>query len=204
AGFPLPAEAQPADTVRVVLTLGGAAVEQRLAPEGDDVRAWALRLPGQTLDIYEVVREGERLLDATLTKGERAYEFAVTSGAPVVIRYSVEGGRDRIPIFVAGGIAELTVAGSVEEPWLVRLDGPASTLETIDLATSLPRLAPAPDEGLEASLSSLPSLVRLSTSGAVSFARIADAVALLLIALGAAWAWRTARIEPSRRVEVRE
>lgn len=182
--------AQAADTVTLALSGDEVVVEQRLAAEGGQVRAFAIRLPGQSLDVLDVVREGERLLDARLTWTERAYVFAVESGAPVVIRYALTGGLDRLPLFVSGGRREVTVARDVELPVQIRLTGSARTLSSIELATSLPRFRPAEDGALEAALSSVPALVRLSPGGATSFSRLADAAAIGLILLGLGWALR--------------
>ena len=63
----------------------------------------------------------------------------------------------------------------------------------IDTDTSLPRLASVGDGAWEVRLSSVPSFVRLAPPGLLSFARVADLIALVLILAGAVWTWRTAR-----------
>jgi len=184
---------QATDTVRVTLEGARAVVEVRVPNLDDAVEAFAIRFRDQRVEVTDVLREGEALLDATLTREEGALRFAVTSGAPVTIRYDVRGPLRRIPLFVPGGRAELTVARGVEEPFLVRVDGDAGALAAIDTRTSMPRFTRLPDGSLEVRLSSLPSFLRLSRGGPFSFARIADALALALIALGAALSFRRMR-----------
>lgn len=180
--------AQAIDTVHVRLTPDGAEVTQRLLPEGASIGAFAIRFDDQELQVLEVVREGESLLDATLTPTAGAYALDVASGAPIRVRYALSGQTDRIPLFVAGGRAELTVARGVEAPYMVQIRGSAERLAAIDLRTSLPRFEANGSGVLEARLSSIPSLVRLSSTGAFTFTRIADLMALLLIGAGVIWA----------------
>lgn len=185
--------AQDVDTVRVSLSPDRAVVELRIPNVGEVVEAHAMRFPGQTVDVTEVVREGQALLDALLTREDGALRFRVMSGAPIVVRYEVTGATERIPLFVPGGGAELTVAGEVEESVLVRVDGDPDALSRIDTDTSVPRFTRRPDGTLEAPLTSLPSFVRLSPGGPFSFPRIADALALVLIAIGVVLAVRKLR-----------
>lgn len=195
-GTPRPAPAQdaPIDTVSIVLEDGGAIVRLRIPSDGERIMVAVPRLsPQQELDVTEVVREGEALLDATLTDEGDSYRFEVESGAPVVITYRVMGATERIPLFVPGGLAELTVASEFEEPYLIRITGPPDRLEAIDTAISLPRLERVSDGLLEARLSSLPSFVRLTDRDPFAFGRIADLLALAVILLGAAWAWHRLR-----------
>lgn len=186
--------AQTTDTVLVTLADGEARVRQRLTPEGEDIHAFAMRFEGQDLVITEVFREGESLLDASLVPAERAYRLDVVSGAPITVEYTLSGDVTRIPLFVSGGRAELTVVRDIEAPFLVRLAGEPATLSAVDLPTSLPRFEIAADGSLEVALSSLPALVRLSGGGAFSFTRVADMVVLALILAGAIWTWRNARV----------
>ena len=172
-----------------MLVDGGAEVTQRLMPEGESIGAYAIRFDGQALKVLDVVREGQSLLDATLTPTSGAYELDVVSGAPVRVRFSITGDAERIPLFVAGGSAELTVARGVEAPYLLRIQGPRERLAAIDLETSLPRFEVNGSGVLDARLSSIPSLIRLSPRGAFTFTRIADIVALVLILSGALWAF---------------
>lgn len=181
------------DTVRIALDADGATVRHRIPNLGDRVTAWALRVPGQTLDVTGVVREGEALLEAELIGDVDAYRFDVESGAPIVITYRLAGRLERLPLFVPGGEARLTVAREFEEPHLVRITGPADRLDAIDTRTSLPRLERVSDDALEARLSSLPSFVRLVGRGPFTFGRTADAIALALILLGVWYAWRRMR-----------
>jgi len=185
--------AQTVDTVHVALEGDRAVVEVRVPNLGEDVEAFALRFPDQLIEVRSVLREGEALLDAALTREDGALRFVVTSGAPVTLRYEVSGRLARVPLFVPGGGAELTVAREVEEPFLVRVTGDAATLGTIDTGTSMPRFTRLPDGTLEVRLSSLPSFLRLSRGGPFSFSRIADALALGLIALGSWVALRKMR-----------
>jgi len=180
--------AQTIDTIHVLLSDGGAEVRQRLVPEFESIGAFAFAAEEQDLRILEVVREGEDLLDATLTRTSGVYKLDVASGAPIRIRYTVSGASERIPLFVSGGRAELTVARGVEVPYLLRLEGSPQRLAAIDLDTSLPRFESNQPGILEAHLSSLPSFVRLSSRGAFTFARVADLVALALILSGVVWA----------------
>jgi len=202
------ARPQSVDTVRVELTADAAIVFQRIPNADDLVEAVAIRIPGQSIHVTDVVAGGEALLDATLTAEDGALRFAVASGVPVTLRYEVTGPQERIPLFVSGGGAVLTVARGVEHPHLIEVSGLESRVETIDPETSMPRFERAArteggqggqrEEGaaggaLEVRLSSLPSFVRLSHGGALSFARLADAAALALILLGAIVAYRRLR-----------
>jgi len=184
---------QSIDTVRVELTADAAIVEQRIPNAEDLVEAFAIRISGQSIEVTDVVAEGESLLDAMLTAEDGAMRFAVASGAPVTVRYRVTGPHERIPLFVPGGGAVLTVARGVELPYLIRVTGIEAQLSPIDTETSMPRFVPSAGGTLEARLSSLPAFVRLSHGGALSFARLADAVALALIVLGAIVAYRRLR-----------
>lgn len=190
---PAPAQDEAVDTVSIALARTEALVRHRIPNLGDRVVALALRVPGQRLDVTGVIREGEALLDATLVEEEGAYRFEVESGAPIVVSYRVTGDLERIPLFVPGVSAELTVAREFLEPYLIRVTGDPARLDEIDTGIGLPRLDPAPDGALEARLSSLPSFVRLSRGGAFAFGRIADLLALGAILLGAVWAWRRLR-----------
>jgi hypothetical protein len=192
---------QAVDTVRVTLEPERAVVEVRVPNLGDVVEAFALRFPDQRVEVTDVLREGEALLDATLTREEGALRFAVTSGAPVTVRYDVRGPLRRIPLFVPGGRAELTVARGVEEPFMVRVTGDSAALAAIDTRTSMPRFTRLADGALEVRLSSLPSFLRLSRGGPFSFSRIADALALALIALGAAISFRRLRRRGAARAD---
>lgn len=196
--LPGPASGQEGaiDTVSITLEDTAAIVRQRIPNVGDRVVALALRHPGQRVDVTGVVREGEALLDATFTEEGDAYRFEVESGAPIVITYQVSGALGRIPLFVPGGIAELTVAEEFEEPYVIRVSGSRERLDEIDTAISLPRLDRVSDGLLEARLSSLPSFVRLSEGGPFAFGRVADVVALAAILLGAWWVWH--RLRPRR------
>lgn len=186
----VPAAAQTTDTITVRLAGEGALVTQRLEPIEGEVRAIAIRIEGQLLDILEVVREGESLLDATLEAEGPAYGFRVESGAPVVLEYLVSGATERVPFFVASGEAELTVADGAETPYLIRIEGEPGRLDEIDAGTSLPRFRRTADGALEVAVSSIPSFARLPEAGGLSFTRLADLVAVSLILLGALWAWR--------------
>lgn len=183
----------PIDTVWVELTDAGAIVEQRISNTDDLVEAFAIRITGQTIEVTDVAREGEVLLDATLTVEDGALRFAVVSGAPVTVRYEVTGSAERIPLFVPGGRAVVTVVRGVEQPFLIRLSGPEARISAIDTDTSMPRFARADGGALEVRLSSLPAFLRLSPGGALSFARLADALAVALIVLGATLAFRRLR-----------
>lgn len=187
---PLSAAAQTTDTITVRVGPEGALVTQRLEPIGGEVRAVAIRIEGQLLDVREVVREGESLLDAVLEPGRAAYGFHVESGAPVVLEYFVSGATERIPFFVASGEAELTVAEGAETPYMIRIEGEPGRLDAIDAGTSLPRFRRTADGALEVAVSSVPSFARLPEAGGLSFTRLADLVAVSLILLGALWAWR--------------
>jgi hypothetical protein len=180
------------DTVSITMDGTGANVEQGIPSALGVIEAYAIRLPGQTLTVTEVVAEGGRL-DPSLFDADGAVRIGVASLADVVLRYRIEGALERIPLFVSGGGAVVTVAHGLEEPYLIRLTAAAETLREIDTDTSMPRFVRTADGGLEARLSSLPSFVRLSSGGPFSFARIADAVALLMILGGAAFAFRRLR-----------
>jgi len=195
-----PAVPQAVDTARIRLEPDEAIVELRIPNTGGRVEAVAMALPGQTLAVLEVVREGVALLDATLTVSDQIYRFVVDSGAPVSVRYRITGGLDRIPLFVPSGGAELTVVREVVESHLVRLTGDAEWLDRIETETSMPRFERT-ETGLEVRLSSLPSFVRLSAGGPGSFARLADAFALLLVVAAAGFAYR--RLAPRLRDRAR-
>ncbi len=196
-----PAAAQTTDTVFIRLDADGAAhVRQGLEPEGGEVRAFAIRIEHQTLSVAETARAGDLLPvpGAALTPVDGAYRIDAVSDAPVVVSYTVRnpvrGRLDRIPLFVAGREAEETVVQEVTAPWLIRLEGDPDVLDALDLSTTLPRFVPAGDGVVMATLSSVPGLLRLSRGGALSFARLADAVVLALLLVGAIWTWRNARV----------
>jgi len=193
--FPRSASAQEeaVDTVSIALEGTEAIVRHRIPNLGDRVVALAIRVPGQSIEVRDVVREGRALLDAALSEEPDAYRFEVESGAPIVLAYRVSGELGRIPLFVPAGRAELTVAREFEEPYLIRVTGEPARLDEIDTATSLPRFERLNEGVLEARLSSLPSFVRLSGGGLLSFGRVADLLALAVILLGAWWAWRRLR-----------
>lgn len=184
------------DTVSIALEGTGAVVRHRIPTLDDRVAALALRVPGQRVEVTGLVREGEALLDASLTEEEGAYRFEVESGAPIVVAYRVTGALERIPLFVPAGRAELTVAREFEEPHLIRVTGSPGRLDEVDTAVSLPRFDRVSDGVLEARLSSLPTFVRLSERGPFTFGRVADLLALAAIVLGAWWAWH--RLRPRR------
>ncbi|MYA32403.1 MAG: hypothetical protein F4164_11715 [Gemmatimonadales bacterium] len=186
-----PVAAQTTDTVFVRLGADGAAhVRQRLLPEGGAVQAFAIRIEHQMLSLPDA--------DAALTPVDGAYRIDAVSDAPVTISYTVRnpvrGRLDRIPLFVAGREAEQTVVEEVTAPWLIRLEGDPDVLDALDLSTTLPRFVRAGDDVVTATLSSVPGLLRLSRGGALSFARIADAMVLALLLAGAIWTWRNARV----------
>ena len=186
-----PAAAQTTDTVFIRLDADGAAhVRQELMPEDGAVQAFALRIEHQTLSLPDT--------DAALTRVDGAYRIDAVSDAPVVVSYTVRnpvrGRLDRIPLFVAGREAEETVVQEVTAPWLIRLEGDPDVLDALDLSTTLPRFVRVGDDLVTATLSSVPGLLRLSRGGALSFARIADAVVLALLLVGAIWTWRNARV----------
>jgi len=196
-----PASAQTTDTVFVRLDADGAAhVRQRLQPEGGAVRAFAIRIEHQALSLAEAEQAGAPLpaADAALTPVDGAYRIDAVSDAPVVVSYTVRnpvrGRLDRIPLFVAGREAEQAVVQEVTAPWLVWLEGDPDVLDALDLSTTLPRFVRAGDRVVTATLSSVPGLLRLSRGGALSFARIADAMVLALLLAGAIWTWRNARV----------
>ncbi|MXW68170.1 MAG: hypothetical protein F4Z72_14385 [Gemmatimonadales bacterium] len=196
-----PAAAQTTDTVFVRLDADGAAhVRQGLLPEDGAVRAFAIRIEHQTLLLAETERGGAPLpaADAALTPVDGAYRIDAVSDAPVVVSYTVRnpvrGRLDRIPLFVAGREAEQTVVQEITAPWLIRLEGDPDVLDALDLSTTLPRFVRVGDDLVTATLSSVPGLLRLSRGGALSFARIADAVVLALLLAGAIWTWRNARV----------
>jgi len=187
----VPASAPTTDTVFVRLDADGAAhVRQRLQPEDGAVQAFAIRIEHQTLSLPDA--------DAAVTRVDGAYRIDAVSDAPVVVSYTVRnpvrGRLDRIPLFVAGREAEQTVVQEVTAPWLIRLEGDPDVLDALDLSTTLPRFVRAGDDVVTATLSSVPGLLRLSRGGALSFARIADAVVLALLLVGAIWTWRNARV----------
>ena len=169
----------------VTLRENGAEVRQRLVPVGGIVRAFAIRFDHQSLELTGVTGEGDSPLNASLTANGNPYQLNVESRVPIILRFSLTGSVERIPLFVAGGRAELTVVREVEAPYLIRIEGPGDQLATIDLSTSLPRFTLTESGDLEVALSSVPALLRLAGGGAFTFTRIADLVALVLIALGA-------------------
>ena len=196
-----PAAAQTTDTVFIRLDADGAAhVRQSLDPEAGAVQAFAIRIEHQTLSVAETARAGDLLpvADVAVTPVDGAYRIDAVSDAPVVVSYTVRnpvrGRLDRIPLFVAGREAEQTVVQEVTAPWLIRLEGDPDVLDALDLSTTLPRFVPAGDGVVAATLSSVPGLLRLSRGGALSFARLADAVVLALLLAGAIWTWRNARV----------
>ena len=111
----------------------------------------------------------------------------------MTVRYTVTGDRERIPLFVPGGGAAVTIAREVESPFLVRVLGAPEDLRTVDPETSMPRMTRAADGSLEVRLSSIPALLRVSSGGPFSFARMADAAALFLIVFGAVLIFRRLR-----------
>ncbi len=182
----------PVDTVRIELGGEGATVELSIPSATGVVEAYAIRIPGQTLSLMEVLSVDEPIRH-TLIEESGATRIAVASSADVTVRYRVEGSRERIPLFVPGGGAEVTVARELEAPYLLRLTGDAGTLAAIDTETSMPRFERLSDGTLEVRLSSVPSFVRLSNGGPFSFARLADAGVLLLVVAGALVAYRKIR-----------
>jgi hypothetical protein len=182
----------PVDTVHIELGGDGATVELRIPSAMGVVEAYAIRMPGQTLSLTDVMVADEPIRHTRIEESG-ALRIAVASSADVTVRYRVEESRERIPLFVPGGGAVVTVARGLEEPHLIRITGEAVTLAAIDTETSMPRFRRLSDGTLEVRLSSLPSFVRLSGGGIGSFARMADAAALLLIALGALFAYRKIR-----------
>ncbi|MDH3734515.1 MAG: hypothetical protein OEU54_13370 [Gemmatimonadota bacterium] len=160
---------------------GDEARVQHVIPASSGVaQAYAIHVPGQLLEVDEV-RGPAGAVEFTVIDERGARRIAIPTSRPVLVRYRVSGSVDRIPLFVSGGRAQLTVALDVEEPYLLRLNG---AVASIDTDTSMPRFSRAEDGTLEAGLSSLPSFIRLSEGGPFSFARLADIVALLLTALG--------------------
>jgi hypothetical protein len=186
------ARVAPVDTVHIELSGDGATVELRIPSAIGVVEAYAIRMSGQTLSLTEVL-VGDEPIRYTLIEESGATRIAVASSADVTVRYRVTGSRDRIPLFVPGGGAEVTVARGLEEPYLIRLTGDLGTLSAIDTETSMPRFERRSDGTLEVRLSSVPSFVRLSVGGPFSFARLADAGALLLLAFGVFFAYRKIR-----------
>ena len=219
-----PAAAQTTDTVFVELRGDTAHVRQHLMPEGGVVRAFAMRFEGQDVSGARVAGVAEFRAGVSAggppewtpvvpVPADGAYRIEAASAEPLVLSYAVSraagaavagaGGRgattpyvppDRIPLFVAGGRAEQTVAREVAEPWLVRVEADPAALDRLDLSTSLPRFARTSDGAVTATLSSVPGLLRLSRGGPLSFARVADLVVLALLLAAATWTWRNARV----------
>lgn len=219
-----PAAAQTTDTVFVELRGDTAHVRQHLMPEGGVVRAFAMRFEGQDVSRARVAGVAETpsgtAAEARVewtplvpVPADGAYRIEVDSTVPLLLSYAVSrasrpastsaGGLgatppdrppDRIPLFVAGGRAEQTVAREVAEPWLIRVEADPAALDRLDLSTSLPRFARTSDGAVTATLSSVPGLLRLSRGGPLSFARVADLVVLALLLAAATWTWRNARV----------
>ncbi|MGH7542228.1 MAG: hypothetical protein ACRELC_14640, partial [Gemmatimonadota bacterium] len=178
------------DTVEIRLETDGALVEQRIHDVEGTVEAYAIRLPGQRLEVERVEREGTRLLDATLSEEPGAYRFRVRSGAPVRVRFRVSGVRERVPLFVGSGPGEITIARGAAPGVVVRLVLPPARAAALDLSTSLPRFAEGPDGVLTAEPPAVPAFVRLSGEHGLPFARVADLAALVVLVLSGWWAWR--------------
>ena len=189
-----PAAAQGAAVDTVSLGLAGSAVEVELEVPSVDgvVRAFALVQPGQSLNV-DSVTNASGPVEFTVFEVGSVTRLAVPSSSPVRVRYRVTGDRERVPLFVPGGGAAVTVARSVEAPYLIRLSGSDDVLAAIDPETSMPRLSRASDGALVVRLSSVPSLVRISRGGPFSFARVADAFALFLVLFGAVVIFRRVR-----------
>ena len=192
--LPATAVAQTTDTVVVTLLENGAEVRQQLVSSEDLLEAYAIRFDDQHLEIVEVVDEGHNILGETLTETSGHYELTLENRTPITIRFLVTGSVERIPLFVTGGRAELTVVREVETPYLIRIRGSSDRLSMIDLPTSLPRFSLTDSGDLEVELSSVPALLRLAGRGAFTFSRIADLIALVLIVLGAGYALRIGRV----------
>lgn len=202
---PLPQSAP--DTIRVWIDQDGARVEQRIPDAAGTVEAYAIRIGGRGLDVESVTREGERLLDAVLEPLPGAYRFRVRSGAPVRVRYRVRGAAERVPLFVPAGPGEVTVARGPALGVVVRVHLPPEVAARLDPGVSLPRLrrseeapgapgtrggpGPRSEVVLVGHASAPPSFLHLRRSGRVP--RLADAASVLLILLGALWAWRKGR-----------
>lgn len=189
---PAPVRAQTVDTVHIHLEGDGALVRHGVPSAVGVIEAYALRMPGQDLTLTGVARASGPV-EYTLIEQGAALRIAVASLADITVQYRVEGERERVPLFVPGGGAVVTVAHGLEEPFLVRVTGADGSLDDIDTATSMPRFIRAADGALEVRLSSLPSFVRLSRGGPLSFSRLADVAALLLILAGAMFAYRRLR-----------
>ena len=192
--LPAAAVAQTTDTVVVTLLENGAEVRQRLVPTEELVQAYAIRFDDQHLELTEVINGEHNPLSATLTSNDGRYELNFESGTPIIVRFSLTGSVERIPLFVTGGRAELTVVREIETPYLIRIEGLGDRLSVIDLSTSLPRFILTESGNLEVELSSIPALLRLADRGAFTFSRIADLIALVLIILGASYALRSGRV----------
>jgi len=184
--------AETVDTVRIDLA-GDEAVVQQVIPHALGViEAYAMRVPGQTLTILDVL--GDRgPLEHTLVEAEGTTRIAVASLSDVLVRYRVAGPLERVPLFVRGGGAVVTVAHEVAEPYLIRVTANDDRLEGVDTDTSMPRFGRSEDGVLEVRLSSVPSFVRISSGGPFSFARLADVMALLLILCGSLFAFKRLR-----------
>ncbi len=189
---PLAAQTASVDTVSVRLAPDAAIVTLEVPPVGGVIEALALMQPGQTVDVTDVIGASGSV-EFTLVEDGSVTRLAVPSSSPVTVRYRVTGDRERIPLFVPGGGAAVTVAREVESPFLIRIVGDAEALRSVDPETSMPRMTRAADGSLEVRLSSIPALVRVSTGGPFSFARMADAAALFLILFGAVVIFRRLR-----------
>lgn len=181
---PLAATQPAVDTVAVSLTASAVIVDLEVPPVDGVVEAYALFQPGQALDIISVTNASGPV-EFTVIDDESVARLAVPSSSGVRVRYRVTGDAERVPLFVPGGGAVVTVARAVDAPYLVRLTGAPELIADVDPETSMPRMSRAPDGSLEVRLSSVPSLVRISRGGPFSFARMADAFALFLVLFGA-------------------
>ncbi len=206
APCPAGGQAGPPDTVRIVLSdrssdePTSAQVDQPLAGMES---AYLIRLPGQRASLWRARPDHPETFDAVLPG---AYRVDVPEGGRRV-QYRVEGRLSRIPLFVPAGEGRITVAREDAGTVVVRLDATPGSLAEVDLATSLPRFRREADGALIAELSSLPSFVRLARRGPLSFARLVDLAVVVLICLGAVWAWRRGRLiaaGPRRRRPGRE
>ena len=193
----LASQAAATDTVHIEVGPGEVRVRQELAAPAGLVEAFAIPVDGQALEILDVIGP-DGPVEFTLIEATGARRIAVPSSRAVTLRYRLTGATGRIPLFVAGGSGELAVAREVEEPWLIRVTGGATG--SFDAGTSMPRFERLEDGTLEVRLSSLPSFVRLAEGGPLSFARLADVFALLLIALGGVVVFRRLR-DAARRAE---
>jgi hypothetical protein len=174
----------------VVIRLGpdAADITQRVPALDGTVEAHAIRLDGQYLELVYAGVAGEPVSDPDLGLLPGAYHLQVAEDAPIDLRYRVTGRLDRIPLFVPSPEAQMA-AGLVT----LRVELAPDSASSLDLGTSLPRFQRNAEGALVASLSSVPTFVRLDASGGLSFARAADLAAVALLLLAAVWAWRTAR-----------